>query len=103
MLSTLMAAARAKSAAFICMIHDDNNELEIDNDDDVDDDNNDDFMELEDWFGLALPPVVAAITNNNHVPPRCSKVYKGKSPSYEPIREHVVDKILGTGSEGRPD
>ena len=34
MLSTLMAAARAKSAAFICFINNDNNELEIDDDDD---------------------------------------------------------------------
>ena len=62
MLSMVMAAARAKSAAFICMIHDGNSELEIDND------NNNDVMVLEDWFGLvASPPAVAAITNNNHV------------------------------------
>jgi hypothetical protein len=67
MLSRLMAAARAKSAAFICMIHDDDNDdfksaalICMIHDDDNDDDN-DDFMVLEDWFGLAPPPVVAAM------------------------------------------
>ena len=45
MLSTLMAATRGKSAAFIRMIHNNNNKLEIDN---VDDGDDDDFMLLED-------------------------------------------------------
>ena len=82
MLSTLMAATRAKAAVFLCFINDDENELEIDDDDDVDDDDDDDFMVLEDWFGHAPPPVAAAIiiTNNNHVPPVILRFTRAKVP-----------------------
>jgi hypothetical protein len=47
LLSTLMAAARAKSAAFIRLIHDNNNELKIHNngDDDVGVDDDDDLVQ----------------------------------------------------------
>ena len=65
MLSTLMAAARAKAANFICFINDDENELEIDDDDD--DDGEDDDLMLENWFGLAPPPAAAPIINNNNL------------------------------------
>ena len=79
-LSTLMAAARVKSTVFLRFITNDNNELEIDDNDDVDDNDNDDFMVLEDWFGLTPPPVVAAITNNNHVPPAVLRFTRAKFP-----------------------
>ena len=77
MLSTLMAAARGKSAAFIRMIHDDNDELEIDN---VDDDGDDDFMVLEDWFGLQPPPAAAAIANIIHVAPAVPRFTRSTFP-----------------------
>jgi hypothetical protein len=59
MLSTLMAAAKAKAAVFLRFINDDNNELEIDDDDD--DDGEDDDLMLDDWFGLAPPLVLAML------------------------------------------
>ena len=59
MLSTLMTAAtRANSAAFICFLCDDNNELEIDNNNDDDDNDKDDDFMLKNWFGLAPPPAL---------------------------------------------
>jgi hypothetical protein len=77
MLSALMAAARAKSAASIRMIHDDNNELGIDDDDD-------DIMVLEDWCGLPLPSAAAAaaaITPNiTYVAPAVSRFTRSKFP-----------------------
>jgi hypothetical protein len=68
------AAARATSAAFIRLIHDNNNQLEIDDDDD------DDFMVLGDWFGLAPSPAAAAITNMNHVAPAVPSFTRSKFP-----------------------
>ena len=69
MLSTLMAAARAKAVGFLRFINDDDeNELEIDDDDDDDDDDGeDDDLMLENWFGLAPPPAAAPIINNNNL------------------------------------
>jgi hypothetical protein len=57
---------QSKYAAFVCLIHDDNN---------------DDLMVLEDGFGLALPaPVAVAITNNNHVTPAVPRFTRSKFP-----------------------
>ena len=104
MLSTLTAVARAKSAVFMRFINDNNNDLEIDDDDNVDDHDNDDFMVLEDWFGLAPPPVVAAINNSDHVPPAVPRFTRAKFPRMKQYKSTWwTSKILGTGSEGRPD
>ena len=103
MLSTLVAAARAKSAAYVCFINDDDNELEIDDDDDIDDDNDDDFM-LENWFGLVPPPAAAPIINNNHILPALPRFTRAKGPPMKHYESrHVVDEIRGTRRQGRPD
>ena len=86
MLSTLMDAARAKSAAFMRFINDDNNELEMDDDDDVDDDDDDDFMVLEDWFGIQPSPAAAVITNINHVAPAVPRFTRSKFPRMKQTR-----------------
>ena len=92
MLSTLMAAARAKSAIFMRFINDDNNELEMDDDNNVDDGNDDDFMELEDWFGLQPPPA-AGITNINHVAPAVPRFTRSKFPR---MQQHESTWWTGT-------
>jgi hypothetical protein len=101
MLSTLMAAARAKSAVFMRFINDDNNELEIEDDDDVDDDDDDDFMELEELFGHAPPPVAAAIINNNHVPPAVPRRTRAKFPRMKQYESTWWTRYLAP--EGRAD
>ena len=81
LLSTLMAATRAKSAVFMRCINNGNNELEMDDDDNVDDGDDDDFMVLEDWFGLQqLPPAAAVIPNINHVAPAVPRFTRSEFP-----------------------
>ena len=109
LLSTLVATARAKSVAFICLIHDDkNNGLEIDDKDNVDDDddnddndNDDNFMVLEDRFGLAPPPAAAAITNNNHVAPAVPRFTRSKIPRKKQYESTLWTRYLVP--EARPN
>ena len=89
-----MAAARAKSAAFICFINDDDNELEID------DHGDDDFM-LENWFGLAPPPAAAPIINNNHVVPALLRFTRAKVPRMKKYESTWWTRYLAP--EGRVD
>ena len=97
MLSTLVAAARAKSATFIRFINDD--------------DNDEDFMVLEDWFGLAPPPVAAPIINSNHLVPALLRRTRAKFPrmkQYEStwwtryLAPEVVRATLIDHLNGRP-
>ena len=78
MLSTLMAATRAKAAVFVRFINDDENELEID--DDKDDDGEDDDLMLENWFGLAPPPAAIPNINNNRLVPALLMFTRAKVP-----------------------
>ena len=79
MLSTPMAAAREKCAAFIRFINDDENELEIYEDEDDDGEDND--LMLQNMFGLAPQPAAAPpITTNNHVAPAFVRFTRAKVP-----------------------
>ena len=75
MLSTLVAAVRAKSAALIRFLQDDENELEIDDDDGENDD-----LVLKNRFGLAPPPLAAPNTNINHVVPAVPRFTRSNVP-----------------------